>query len=82
MGYVVIAPYVTLYCTDANGVPVVRGFYAGAAVPETVTAESLKHHLDSAMIAEAEQPAKAEEPTKPTAAKAEARAEAAKAKAE
>jgi hypothetical protein len=76
-GYVVTAPYVTLLVTDANGAPVIRGFYKGAVVPAGVDEGSLLHHLDCGMVAEVvEDPAEApvvEEPkpaTKPkTAAK-------------
>lgn len=48
--YVVTAPYVTLTVPTTDG-PQVRGFYAGATVPNGVSDESIKHHLDNGMIA-------------------------------
>jgi hypothetical protein len=60
-GYVVTAPYVTLLVTDANGAPVIRGFYKGSPVPAGVDEGSLLHHLDCGMVAEAAE-APAEEP--------------------
>jgi hypothetical protein len=49
--YVVTAPYVVLTVPTTDG-PQVRGFYAGAPVPDGVSEESLKHHLDNDLIAE------------------------------
>lgn len=47
--YRVIAPYVTLKVTDANGAAVVVGFYKDAVV-SNADAESIQHHLDSGMV--------------------------------
>lgn len=85
--YVVTAPYVTLHCVDANGAPVIVGFYKDALVPAGVTAESLKHHLDGGMVAEvgeaaAEAKAEAKVDAKTAADEAKATEAAAKAQAD
>lgn len=62
----VTAPYVTLRVRDNLGAWTVRGLYAGAVVPKAdVDAESLRHHLDSDLVAlvAADSPAQAPEPT-------------------
>jgi len=48
--YVVTAPYITVVTGTPNG-PRLVGFYAGATLPDDVSDESIKHHLDQGMIA-------------------------------
>jgi hypothetical protein len=48
--YVVTAPYITVSTGTPEGRRLV-GFYAGATLPDDVPEESIKHHLDSGLIA-------------------------------
>ena len=71
--YVVTAPYVTVVTGTHDG-PKLLGFYLGATLPDDVSDESIKHHLDGGMIAEAadaekELAAQPEEPAKAAPAK-------------
>lgn len=50
MGYRVVAPLVYLKVPDVGGALVSYAFYAGAPVPDSVDAASLKHHLDSGLV--------------------------------
>lgn len=71
--YVVTAAYVTAKVQDVSGGSVIRGYYEGAVIrAEDIDPVSLKHHLDSELMAAvpsapvAEVKAEAEKP-KPTA---------------
>jgi hypothetical protein len=48
--YVVTAPYITVRTGTADGLKIL-GFYVGAVLPGDVSEESIKHHLDSGLIA-------------------------------
>lgn len=51
--YKVLAPYVTLKVPDdATGALVIRGFYAGAPVPDDIDPANLQHHIDSGLVVE------------------------------
>lgn len=50
--FTVVAPYVTLRVKDALGVPQIRGFYEGGTVKrDEIEDASLRHHLDSGLVA-------------------------------
>jgi hypothetical protein len=48
--YVVVAPYITAVTGTPEG-PRFVGFYTGAVLPDDISEESIKHHLDNEMIA-------------------------------
>lgn len=62
--YRVTAPYITVTVPTPDG-PTVRGFYEGAVLPDGVSDEAIKHHLDGDMIAATDEPAPEPAPTTP-----------------
>jgi len=65
MAYRVTAPYITVKISGMSGVEV-RGFNAGAVLPEGVLEESIEHHLRKKMIEPLAQPEPTPEPAAAT----------------